>query len=374
VNSRDTIRVELDERAYDIFVENGLIYKLGKLVLERFGRCRTFIITDQEIGSHWLTPVCNSFSSHGLEVTAITLPAGESTKCFHQLEQIVNRLLDAQIGRDGIVIALGGGVIGDLAGFTAAITLRGVDVVQVPTTLLAQVDSSVGGKTAINTRQGKNLVGSFYQPSLVVIDPQVLETLPARQLLAGYAEVLKYGLIKDRQFFEWLEENGQKILRGDAMARQNAIVQSCRIKAGIVESDETEQNQRAILNFGHTFGHALEAEAGFDDKLLHGEAVSIGMMMAMELSKVMGLLQGQEVVRVRKHIADMGLPVNAQSITKASTWKPDSLIEHMRHDKKVLDGRMRFVLAKEIGKSFVTADVQERDIYGVVSKSLEGLF
>lgn len=368
----DIIRVELDTSGYDICVGQGLISSLGELIKERFGKRRIFVVTDDQVASHWLTPVSAALSSAGLKIEITKLSPGEGAKSFGQLEVLIDGFLDSQIGRDSLIIALGGGVIGDLTGFAAAITLRGIDIVQLPTTLLSQVDSSVGGKTAINARQGKNLVGSFYQPSLVVIDTDVLETLSRRQLLAGYAEIVKYGFIKDRSFFEWLESNGKKILIGDAEAQKFAILRSCQIKAQIVESDEKEKDQRALLNFGHTFGHALEAEAGYNDELLHGEAVSMGMIMALELSKSMGCLSGQEAVRARNHMVRVGLPINASTVKGSESWQTSKLIEHMWHDKKVLNGRMRFVLTEKIGGAFVTSDVNEEDVYDVVKKSLAG--
>ena len=237
---------------------------------------------------------------------------------------------------------------------------------------MSQVDSSIGGKTGINSDYGKNLVGSFYQPILVAIDTQVLKTLPQRQLFAGYAEVVKYGLIKDCSFFEWLELNGKKVLDGDKLAQQYAIFTSCRIKAEIVEADEKEQNLRAILNFGHTFGHALEVEAGYDGNLLHGEAVSIGMVMAIELSKNLGHLSGQDAGRAVDYIRSIGLPTNINSIEGSTSWHPDGLIQHMQHDKKVSNGQLRFVLIKGIGEAYLTADVEKKQVYSVIEKSLSG--
>jgi 3-dehydroquinate synthase len=298
------------------------------------------------------------------------LPKGESTKSFAQLERLLDWLLGQHVGRDGLVIALGGGVVGDLAGFAAAITLRGLDFVQVPTTLLSQVDSSVGGKTAINMAHGKNLVGAFHQPGLVLIDTVVLDTLPRREVLAGYGEVVKYGLIRDPDFFDWLESNGAKVLAGDPEARRMAIVESCKAKARIVAADEREIGDRALLNFGHTFGHSLEAEAGYDGGVLHGEAVSIGMILALDLSREMGLCSGQDVDRVRRHFGDVGLPMEITAIPGSREWSAPALINHMRHDKKVLAGQMRFILARGIGDAFVTAEVDERHVTKIIERSL----
>ena len=366
----ETVRVELGERAYDIVVGAGQMARLGEAVLQRFGKRRAFIVTDEHVAPHWLAAARDGLDANGIESKHYILPTGESTKSFEQLERLLDWLLGERIGRDGIVVALGGGVVGDLAGFAAAITLRGLDFVQVPTTLLAQVDSSVGGKTAINTVHGKNLVGSFHQPGLVVIDTAVLNTLSEREVLAGYAEVVKYGLIRDPGFFEWLEGNGERLLAGDPEARRGAVVESCKAKARIVAADERETGDRALLNFGHTFGHALEAEAGYDGGVLHGEAVSIGMILALDLSHRMGLCPGQDVDRARRHFASMGLPMDIASIAGARGWDAGTLIDHMRHDKKVLAGRMRFILARGIGDAFVTADVDEKDVAGVLKRSI----
>ena len=372
VNEHNKLRINLKENSYEIIIEHGLLACLGTLISNKFVKPKTFIVTDNNISVHWLKQTIESLSAQGISPKVLEVPEGESTKSFINLEKIIDQLLDSKVDRDSLLIALGGGVIGDLAGFAGAVTLRGIKVIQVPTTLLSQVDSSVGGKTGINVRQGKNLVGSFYQPSLVAIDTQVLETLPPRQLFAGYAEVVKYGLIRDRSFFDWLELNGKKVLEGDKVAQQFAIFTSCRIKAEIVEADEKEQNLRAILNFGHTFGHALEAEAGYDGNLLHGEAVSIGMVMAIELSKNLGHLSGQDAGRAVDYIRSIGLPTNINSIEGSTSWHPDGLFQHMQHDKKVSNGQLRFVLIKGIGEAYLTADVEKKQVYSVIEKSLSG--
>jgi 3-dehydroquinate synthase len=369
----ETVRVELGERGYDILVGAGLIRKLGGAVRDRFGQRRAFLITDERIAPHWLEAARDGLGAAGIETRHYILPSGESTKSLAQLERLLDWLLSERVGRDGLVLALGGGVVGDIAGFAAAITLRGLDFVQVPTTLLSQVDSSVGGKTAINTSHGKNLVGAFHQPGLVVIDTSVLDTLPKREVMAGYAEVVKYGLIRDPGFFEWLEKNGAEVLAGNADARRHAVVESCRAKARVVASDERETGDRALLNFGHTFGHALEAEAGYGGDVLHGEAVSIGMILALELSRRMDLCPGQDVDRVRRHFERVCLPTDIASIAAARKWTADGLIGHMRHDKKVLAGRMRFILARCIGDAFVTADVKESDVAEILTRSLAAM-
>ena len=372
MSKHNKLRINLKENSYDIIIEHGLLSELGALISKKFGKPKTFIVTDSNIAVHWLKQTIESLSAQGMSPKVLEVPVGESTKSFINLEKIIDQLLESKVDRDSVLIALGGGVIGDLAGFAGAVTLRGIKVIQVPTTLLSQVDSSVGGKTGVNVRQGKNLVGSFHQPSLVAIDTQVLQTLPSRQLFAGYAEVLKYGLIKDRSFFDWLELNGKKVLEGDKLAQQFAIFTSCRIKAEIVEADEKEKNLRAILNFGHTFGHALEAEAGYDGNLLHGEAVSIGMVLAIELSKSLGYLSGQDAGRAVEYIRNIGLPTNINSIEGSTSWHPDGIIQHMQHDKKVSNGQLRFVLIKGIGEAYLTADVERNDIYNVIEKSLSG--
>tara|TARA_B100002051_G_scaffold263639_1_gene287558 strand:+ start:167 stop:1318 length:1152 start_codon:yes stop_codon:yes gene_type:complete len=372
VSEHNKLRINLKENSYDIIIEHGLLSELGALISKKFGKPKTFIVTDSNIAAHWLKQTIESLTAQGMSPKVLEVPVGERTKSFINLEKIIDQLLESKVDRDSVLIALGGGVIGDLAGFAGAVTLRGIKVIQVPTTLLSQVDSSVGGKTGVNVRQGKNLVGSFHQPSLVAIDTQVLQTLPSRQLFAGYAEVLKYGLIKDRSFFDWLELNGKKVLEGDKLAQQFAIFTSCRIKAEIVEADEKEKNLRAILNFGHTFGHALEAEAGYDGNLLHGEAVSIGMVLAIELSKNLGYLSGQDAGRAVEYIRNIGLPTNINSVEGSTSWHPDGIIQHMQHDKKVSNGQLRFVLIKGIGEAYLTANVERNDIYRVIEKSLSG--
>jgi 3-dehydroquinate synthase len=374
MESLDIVPVDLGDRSYDICVGPGMLEGLGELLFKKFGNRQIFIVTDKAVAIHWLKLATNSLKKAGYKTESVQLPSGENTKSFFQLESLIDRFLDARLARDGLIVALGGGVVGDLTGFAAAVTLRGIDFVQVPTTLLAQVDSSVGGKTAINTKQGKNLVGSFYQPSIVIIDTRVLDTLPQRQVIAGYAEVVKYGLIKNRPFFEWLEINGGKLISGEPQARQIAIVESCKTKAEIVAADERELGNRAILNFGHTFGHALEAEAGFNGDLLHGEAVSLGMVMALNLSKIMGFCEGQEVDRVSRHLKSLGLPVNLNSFSGFSNWRVDDLIKHMKQDKKVLRGKMRFILVQEIGKSFITSEVDVAQVREVISQSFAGEF
>jgi 3-dehydroquinate synthase len=284
------------------------------------------------------------------------MEAGEPSKSFAGLEKLCTALLTAGVDRGGLIVALGGGVIGDVTGFSAGVVKRGVAFAQIPTTLLAQVDSSVGGKTAINTPQGKNLIGLFHQPSIVIADTDVLKTLPRRELLAGYAEVVKYGALGDRAFFEWLESNGANALAGNSDAISYAVAHSCRMKAEIVSRDEREAGERALLNLGHTFGHALEAATGYSDRLLHGEGVAIGMALAFRLSVKLGLCPGQDSERVVRHLAAVGLP---SSIADIPGPRPSAqvLIEHMGHDKKVRDGTINFILLRGIGEAFVTDKV-----------------
>jgi len=350
-----TVQVALGARSYDILIEAGLLARAGG-ILAPLSRGRTMaIVTDENVRPH-LATLQASLTEAGVASEAIVLPPGESTKSWAQLEALTDRLLDLGIERGDHVIALGGGVIGDLVGFATSILKRGCGFVQVPTTLLAQVDSSVGGKTAINARAGKNLVGAFHQPALVLIDPQVLDTLPIRQVRAGYAEVVKYGLIDDFAFFEWCEANGPALLAGDPAARAHAIAHSVAAKARIVAEDERETTgKRALLNLGHTFGHALEAETGFSDKLLHGEGVAAGMALAFAFSARQGLCPGQEAERVAAHLRAVGLPdgLAAASITASGP----ALVVHMLHDKKMDAGTLPFLLARGIGRTFLDKTV-----------------
>ena len=356
------VPVALGERSYQVLVGPGLIAEAGTRLIAALDARRVAIVTDAHVAALHLAPLRASLKQAGLAVVEIILPAGEGTKCFAELERLLDQLLAARIERRDVVLALGGGVMGDLAGFAASILRRGVVFVQVPTTLLAQVDSSVGGKTGINTPHGKNLVGAFHQPALVLADTAALDTLPARELRAGYAEVVKYGLIGDAPFFDWLEANGAAVLAGDAAARAHAVVTSVAAKAGVVSRDERETGERALLNLGHTFGHALEAATGFSDRLLHGEGVAIGLCLAFDLSASLGLAPAEDAVRVRRHIAAMGLPTRPMEIPGAASLgnllAPDALIAHMAQDKKVKAGRVTFILARGIGQAFITDRVE----------------
>ncbi len=371
----ERLRVELGDRAYDIVVGDGLIAgAAGYFGAVLTGR-RVAVVSDETVAGHHLDTLAASLDGADISHHDIILPPGEGTKSFGHLENLLDALLEARIERGDMVVALGGGVIGDLAGFAASVLRRGVGVIQVPTTLLAQVDSAVGGKTGIDTRHGKNLVGSFHQPSLVLADTGALATLARRELLAGYAEVVKYGLLGDAEFFDWLEVHGPAVRDGDAAARRQAVVTSCAAKARVVASDERESGERALLNLGHTFGHAIEAEAGFDGRLVHGEAVAVGMVLAFSLSVRLGHCSEDDYARVRRHLGAMGLPVTvAQALgaNAAPDVSADVLIEHMAQDKKVRDGKVTFVLARAIGDAFLSRDVPADALRAVISDSLVG--
>ena len=367
------LRVDLGDRSYDIVVGSGFLESAGDAVRNAAGGGRCWIVTDENVAPLYLETVRKSLEQAGLQGQAIILPAGESTKSFATLENIINTVLDDAPERSSTLIALGGGVVGDITGFAASIILRGVNFVQIPTTLLAQVDSSVGGKTGMNTRHGKNLAGAFYQPKLVIADTTTLDTLPRRELLAGYAEVVKYGLIRDAGFYDWLEKNGDAVIGGDgqtgAAARHYAVRTSCAAKASVVAEDERENGVRALLNFGHTFGHALEAETGFGAELLHGEAVAIGMVMALEMSAMLGLCRQPDVDRVRRHFTSLGLPTGLPA-AQGRQWDSTTLIHHMGHDKKVVDGRVTFILARAIGDAFVSRDVDMGDVERLLENTI----
>jgi len=351
------VPVALGARSYDVRIEAGLLARAGEHLAPLAKGRRFVIVTDENLLPHLATLQ----ASLGVDSEAIVLPAGEGTKSWAQLESLTDRLLDLGVERSDHVIALGGGVIGDLVGFATSILKRGCHFVQVPTTLLAQVDSSVGGKTAINSRAGKNLVGAFHQPALVLIDPQVLDTLPPRELRAGYAEVVKYALIDDFAFFEWCEANAAALLADDPEARTHAIAHSVAAKARIVAEDERETTgKRALLNLGHTFGHALEAETGFSSKLLHGEGVAAGMALAFAYSARRGLCPGQDAERVAKHLRAIGLPDGLQAA--GVTASGARLVEHMLHDKKMAAGTLPFLLARGIGQTFLDKTVDLTDV------------
>jgi 3-dehydroquinate synthase len=356
-----TIPVALGERSYDVVVEPGLLARAGERIAPLAPRGTVAIVADAAVAAHHAT-LAAALDRAGLRHQTVTVPSGEASKSWAELARVTDALLAMGVERTDPVVALGGGVIGDLAGFAAAILKRGCRLVQIPTTLLAQVDSSVGGKTAINTPAGKNLVGAFHQPALVLIDPDVLATLPARELAAGYAEVVKYGLIDDFAFFEWCEAHGPALLSGDENARVHAIAHAVAAKARIVAADEYETSgTRALLNLGHTFGHALEAEAGFDGSLLHGEAVAAGCGLAFAFSAARGLAPGQDAERVRAHWRRVGLP-DGLAATPVADADPARLVAHMRHDKKGSGGRIPFLLAHGIGRTFLDRTVELSEV------------
>lgn len=360
----ETVRVDLSDRSYDIHIGEGLIARAGELIAPVLPQPRVVIITDETVATLHLQTLVGSLAKAGINNTVITVPAGEGSKSFAIYERVLDQLLAEKPERKTTLIALGGGVIGDLAGFAASSLLRGVPFIQIPTTLLAQVDSSVGGKTGINTRHGKNLVGAFYQPRMVLADVGALATLPVRQRKAGYAEIVKYGLINDPEFFAWLEKNGQRVLDGDVEAITYAVSTSCKHKADIVRQDEREGGKRALLNLGHTFGHALEAETGFGDTLLHGEAVAIGMVQAFQLSAAKGLCELADVDRITAHLEATELPWHASDIREE--WDTEALINHFAQDKKVADGKLTFILARGIGQSFISQDVTRDELVNLL--------
>ena len=362
------VNVPLGERGYDIAIGRGLIGELGARVAALRPGAAAAIVSDETVAARHLAPAEGSLKAAGLRVSAIVVPPGEASKSWPVLESVCEQVLAARIERGDLVVALGGGVVGDLAGFAAAVVRRGLDVVQVPTTLLAQVDSSVGGKTGINSAHGKNQIGAFYQPILVIADTALLDTLPAREFRAGYAEVVKYGLIGDAGFFAWLDANWRDVLAGGP-AREHAIATSCRAKAMTVARDERETGERALLNLGHTFGHAFEAAAGFSDRLLHGEAVAIGMALAFAFSARRGLLPPAEAERVARHLAAVGLPTRPADIA-GETPDADALMALMAQDKKVRRGRLTLILARGIGASFVAPDVDSAEVRAFLAEKL----
>ena len=351
----ERLRVELGDRGYDILVGPQLIERAGREMLPLMRRRQAVIVSDEIVAGHFLASLRDSLSEAGIAHHAVLLPPGEQTKDLTHFGKLAEDILAVGIERGSMLVALGGGVVGDVTGFAAATLLRGIDFLQIPTTLLAQVDSSVGGKTGINTRTGKNLIGAFYQPRMVLADTSVLSSLPRRELLAGYAEIVKYGLIRDAEFFAWLEADGHLVcaLAPDALRR--AVLTSCVMKAEIVAGDEREEGDRALLNFGHTFGHALEAETGFSSRLLHGEAVALGMVLATDFAAKLGFVAAADALRVRTHLQDCGLPTRLAEI--GLTGIPaDRLLGQMSKDKKVRDGRITLILPRHIGEAFVMKD------------------
>jgi 3-dehydroquinate synthase len=351
----ERLRVALGERAYDIVIGPGLIDSAGGEILPLMRRRHAVVVTDETVAAHWLAPLRDGLVAAGIAQHTVVLPPGEESKDLAHFGRLAEEILGCGIERGSMLVALGGGVVGDLTGFAAATLLRGIDFVQVPTTLLAQVDSSVGGKTAVNAGHGKNLIGAFYQPRLVLADTGALATLPRRELLAGYAETVKYGLIRDAEFFAWCERQGNALCALEPEPLRHAVVTSCRMKADIVATDEREEGDRALLNFGHTFGHALETETGFSSRLLHGEAVALGMVLAFDFATRLGLAPAADSERVRRHFAATGLPTQLADIGLAGI-PADRLLAHMAKDKKVRDGRITLILPRRIGDAFIVKD------------------
>ena len=366
---RETVSVALPGRDYDVLIGPGLLAEAGALIAPLLRRKRVAVITESRVAALHLESLRDGLAAAGIEMAALELPPGEGTKDWANLQHCVGWLLDQEVEGGDIVVAFGGGVIGDLVGFAAAILRRGVRFVQIPTSLLAQVDSSVGGKTGINAPQGKNLIGAFHQPSLVLADTGVLASMPARDFLAGYGEVVKYGMLGDANFFEWLEAQGPALAAGDEAARIAAVKRSCEMKAEIVMRDETEQGDRALLNLGHTFCHALEAATGYGDRLLHGEGVAVGCALAFELSMRLGLCSQEAPSRVREHLRAMGMKVDLKDI-EGELPDADGLLDLMGQDKKVVDGRLRFVLARGIGQAFAGAEVENEHVLALLRDAL----
>lgn len=364
-----TVPVVLGDRSYDIIIGDKLIERAGAEIASRLGKIRVAVVTDENVAKHHLERLTTSLAEAGIDATPIIVSAGEKSKAFATLETVTNAVLAARLERDDAVVALGGGVIGDLSGFVAGIVRRGMKFIQIPTSLLAQVDSSVGGKTGINTSHGKNLVGVFYQPQLVLADTGVLNTLSPREFRAGYAEVAKYGLIDRPDFFEWLEKNWSDVFAGGA-ARTHAIAESCRSKAAVVARDEREHGDRALLNLGHTFGHALETATNYDSsRLVHGEGVAIGMALAYRFSARMNLSSVEAAERVDAHLQAVGLPTKLSQVP-GGLPDAESLMASIAQDKKVSRGALTFILTRGIGQSFIAKDVPHSAVLEFLKDSL----
>ena len=364
----ETVHVSLGDRSYDILIGSGLLARAGEEIAMRLPGIRAAVVTDENLAQLHLPSLLSAVEAAGITATPVVVAAGEKSKGFATLETVTNEILKARLERGDAIIALGGGVIGDLAGFVAGIVRRGMNFIQIPTSLLAQVDSSVGGKTGINTGYGKNLVGVFNQPQLVLADTDILDTLSKREFAAGYAEVAKYGLIDQPEFFEWLENNWQDVFAGGA-ARQQAIATSCRAKAAVVARDERETGDRALLNLGHTFGHALETATNYDSsRLVHGEAVAIGMVLAHQFSARLGLISEDTAARVEAHLKAVGLPVSMKEI--AGLPSADVLMSYIAQDKKVSRGSLTFILTRGLGQSFIAKDVSAADVQAFLQEKL----
>jgi len=364
----ERISVSLGARSYDIHVGAGLLARAGE-ILAPLARGRVPVVTDAHVAALHLDALLAALKAAHLDAEPVVIPPGEESKSFAGLERLTSAFLKMGLERSGLVVALGGGVIGDLTGFAAGILKRGVDFAQIPTTLLAQVDSSVGGKTAINTPEGKNLIGMFHQPRVVIADTATLASLPRRELLAGYAEVAKYGALGDAAFFDWLEAHAARALAGDQAALVHMVAHACRMKAGIVARDEREDGERALLNLGHTFGHALEAATGYSQRLLHGEGVAIGMVLAFKLASRLGLSPDSDAQRIERHFSQVGLSTKIADIPPPLP-AVDEIIGHMLHDKKVKSGQLNFILARGIGSAFVCGKVDLATVRQTLAETL----
>jgi 3-dehydroquinate synthase len=370
VSGPTRVPVVLGDRSYDILIGRGLLAGAGSRIAEAVPGARVAIVTDETVAERHLAGLQQSLEEAGIRHDSTLVAPGEASKSFATFSAVCEDIIASRIERGDLVVAFGGGVVGDLAGFAAATVRRGIRFVQIPTTLLAQVDSSVGGKTGINSRHGKNLVGAFHQPILVLADTAVLDTLPPREFRAGYAEVAKYGLIDDEPFFRWLEANWRAVMTGGA-DRDHAIAVSCRAKAAIVARDETESGDRALLNLGHTFGHALEAVTGYDAaRLVHGEGVAIGMVLAHEFSARLGLCPQEEPSRVAAHLAEVGLPTKLSQV-KGGAGTADALMDAIAQDKKVSRGALTFILTRGIGRSFIARDVDPSAVRAFLADKLD---
>jgi len=371
VGTFDCVRVELGHRAYDVLIGAGLLAETEHLISDRLGnKSKAFIVTDENVAHHHIEAVAQPLAAADRLRGTFAVQPGEVSKSFSVLETVCSAILSAGVERGDCVVALGGGVVGDLAGFASAIVRRGVRYVQIPTSLLGQVDSSVGGKTGINTIHGKNLVGAFHQPHLVLADTNVINTLPEREMRAGYAEVAKYGLLGDRDFYHWLDDNLSAILDRHQPSLQYAVKRSVEMKAEIVARDETEQGERALLNLGHTFGHALEAWTGYSDRLLHGEGVAVGMCLAFRLSEELELCPSQTAARITAHLKNAGLPTQISDISSETSADAAELLHLMGQDKKVRDGQLTFIMARDIGQAFVTRDIQHAKVQDFLARQI----
>lgn len=371
----ETITVTVRSGSYPVHIGAGLLQDIKTCLPFDLSERSVFVLTDETVSNPYGVAVYEAVKSClPRSAQMLAIPPGEQSKSLDMLQRVLAWMLDHDVDRGSVMFTVGGGVVGDLGGFAASIVMRGIPFIQVPTTLLAQVDSSVGGKTGINMPQGKNLVGAFHQPAAVICDPDVLTTVPRREFLGGYAEIVKYGLINDPDFFAWLEKNGQKVCERDPALLKEAIATSCRKKAEIVENDETERNDiRALLNLGHTFGHALEAAADYDGRLLHGEAVAIGMVLALQLSHKLGYCEEKDVSRLVTHLADMGLPTAIHMIFPPLDKAPADIMKFIGHDKKAEEGMPVFVLAKGVGRAYIDRDVIKQDVAEIIEHSMKGL-